>query len=474
MIREFFRYKGMRIQPYMRHLIIYYSICLFAFIASIYFYLRFRFSEIFQTWEILKTVMLIVFLVLLIICCSSPLVRRFYAYSRIAKMIYLGRYFLVDNVTVVPIFGQKHSVKRKIVYYPKVFVKVGRKNMQVSVLLDGSKFHQQFKEWGNPLEDMFSGDLQRKYLRNSYMIYDIRLGFDKDRVNITRTEVTNYEIELMNGLVWNIAKTPHGLIVGGTGGGKTYFLFTILLNLLKMGAKVSIYDVKRSALASLNDTLPGVFIEGNKIMQNMRETYENMIKRFDTIRARDDYMAGKDFTYYKLRPVVVIIDEFVALQQSFMKKEDKEKFSYYLRQIVLMGREAGYFLILTTQRPDASFMPGDIRDQLGIRIALGKMSSEGYSMAFGSVDKTFVNFEGEKGRGYCFLDGVTTEVRSFYSPYVPEDFDFRNEIAQYASKAFEAWAQEAPDGVKSEGAELAGEASPRVKIKEIVMEEEEI
>ncbi|WP_088808937.1 MULTISPECIES: FtsK/SpoIIIE domain-containing protein [unclassified Listeria] len=468
MLLEFFRYKGVRIQPYMRHLLLYYLLSVFILSIAVPVYLRYQFPTFF------KNIVLISFVFLLIAVCALSMIRKMYTYSRIANMIYLGRYFLIDNVTVVPIFGQKHSVKKKIVYYPKVYVKATRKNIQISVLLDGSKFHQQFKEWGNPLEDMFSGDLQRKYLRNSYMIYDIRLGFDKDRVNITKTEVANYEIVLMDGLVWNIAKTPHGLIVGGTGGGKTYFLFTILLNLLKMGAKVSIYDVKRSALASLNDTLPGVFIEGNKIIQNLRETYENMIKRFDAIRARTDYMAGKDFTYYKLRPVVVIIDEFVALQQSFMKKEDKEKFGYYLRQIVLMGREAGYFLILTTQRPDASFMPGDIRDQLGIRIALGKMSSEGYSMAFGSVDKTFVNFEGEKGRGYCFLDGVTTEVRSFYSPYVPPEFDFRSEIAQYASKALEAWAQEAPDGVKSEGAELAGEASPRVKIKEIVMEEEEI
>lgn len=470
MIREFFTWKGIRIQPYMRHLILY--MILFSLSVSIIapFVLYYSFPNNVLFTSIIRNILLLllIFAGLFVLIFSKS-----HKYQRIANMLYLGHYFLVDNVTVMPLLGQKKRMKKKIVYYPRVYVKAKRKSVEIAVLLDGSKFHEKFKSWSNALEDMFGGDLQNKQLRNSYLIYRIRLGFLKDRMVITDTEVSAYEMELMKNLQWNIAKTPHALIIGGTGGGKTYFLFTILINLLKMGAKVSIYDMKRSALASLNDTLPGVFIEGNKIIQNMRETYEGMIKRFDSMRARKDYQAGKDFTYYKLRPVVLIIDEFVALQQSFIKKEDKEKFNYYLRQIVLMGREAGYFLILTTQRPDASFMPGDVRDQLGLRLALGTLSKDGYQMAFGRVDKTFLNFEDEKGRGYVFLDGVTTEVRSFYSPYVPENYDFREEIAGLASKAYEAWAQEAPDGVKSEGAELASEAMPRLKVKEIVLEEDE-
>ncbi|HBJ9162213.1 hypothetical protein [Listeria seeligeri] len=470
MIREFFTWKGIRIQPYMRHMIIY--TVLFSLSVSIIapFALYYSFPSNVLFTSVLWNILILLFI---LVCLSLLLFSKLHKYQRIANMLYLGHYFLVDNVTVMPLLGQKKRMKKKIVYYPRVYVKAKRRNVEVVVLLDGSKFHEKFKDWGSALEDMFSGDLQQKYLRNSYLIYDIRLGISKDRVNILDTSVENYQIELMKNFRWNIAKTPHALIVGGTGGGKTFFLFTILINLLKMGAKVSIYDVKRSALASLNDTLPGVFVEGNKIIQNMRETYEAMINRFNAIRSREDYKAGEDFRYYKLKPVFVIIDEFVALQQGFVKKEDKEKFGYYLRQIVLMGREAGYFLILTTQRPDASFMPGDVRDQLGLRIALGRMSSDGYNMAFGRVDKTFVNFEGEKGRGYCFMDGVTTEVRSFYSPFVPNDYNFRKEIAGLASKAYEAWAQEAPDGVKSGEVELASEAMPRLKVKEIVLEEDE-
>lgn len=92
-----------------------------------------------------------------------------------------------------------------------------------------------------------------------------------------------------------------------------------------------------------------------------------------------------------------------------------------LKQIVLLGRQAGFFIILSCQRPDAKYMPDGIRDQFGLRIALGMVEGSGYTMMFGSTDKQFVPKD-IKGRGYVKLwNGVITE---FYAPYVPPEHDF--------------------------------------------------
>lgn len=409
-------------------------------------------------------------LALMLNAVLTPFIRfKLLVYQRVAKMIYIGRYYLIDNVAVVSMFNNKHKMRRKVVYYPKLYVIAKRRKIQLEIQLDGSKFHDKFKNLSAELEDMFSGDLHSVYTRNSYMVYDLRLGFKNDRISIEQTAPIGYAIALMKDFMWNVAKSPNALIVGGIGGGKTFFLFTLVINLLKMGAKVSIYDVKRSALSSLSDVIPGVFTEAEHIIKDMKATSEAMIERYKSIRKRSDYQAGKDFTYYKIKPVVLVMDEFVALQQS-LDKNQKLEFDKYLRQISLMGREAGYLMILTTQRPDAKFMPADVRDQLSLRVALGSMSDEGYRMAFGSVDKTFLSFEGEKGRGYCFMDGVTTRVRSFYSPHVPSDYDFRSEIAKLTDTAAAAWAHEAPSA--KEAVETVDEAMPRTRIREVILEED--
>lgn len=61
---------------------------------------------------------------------------------------------------------------------------------------------------------------------------------------------------------------------------------------------------------------------------------------------------------------------------------------WYIKADDMLGRQAGYFLILACQRPDAKYLGDGIRDQFNFRVALGRMSELGYSMMFGEVDNT--------------------------------------------------------------------------------------
>ena len=54
-----------------------------------------------------------------------------------------------------------------------------------------------------------------------------------------------------------------------------------------------------------------------------------------------------------------------------------------IKQIVMLGRQMGFFIILSCQRPDAKYLGDGIRDQFMFRVALGRMSEMGYGMMFG-------------------------------------------------------------------------------------------
>lgn len=100
-----------------------------------------------------------------------------------------------------------------------------------------------------------------------------------------------------------------------------------------------------------------------------------------------------------------------------------------LKQIVMLGRQAGFFLILACQRPDAKYLGDGIRDQFNFRVALGRMSELGYSMMFGDTAKQFF-LKPIKGRGY--VDVGTSVISEFYTPLVPKGHDFLQTIGKLA------------------------------------------
>jgi hypothetical protein len=62
-----------------------------------------------------------------------------------------------------------------------------------------------------------------------------------------------------------------------------------------------------------------------------------------------------------------------------------------------------------------------------MRIALGRMSPLGYSMMFSECEKDFF-LKRIKGRGYC--DVGTSVISEFYTPLVPNGYDFLKEIGK--------------------------------------------
>lgn len=354
--------------------------------------------------------------------------------QKLCQMIYTYPLYLVRNYieggsAVDP--GQMQVV-REIEYFPHFYYRVNRGNVEITVKLDGSRFHQDgsFEDLTKILEDSYTLNVIDITQRREYLTYHLFRDAEQNRLKVEEVIPHEYTIPLMKGVVWEINKIPHALIVGVTGGGKTFFLNALIRAFLLMKAILYICDPKNSALADYAKILPHVRTEQEGIQENLAECVEIMEQRYRNMKGNPVYIPGQDFTHYEMEPVVLILDEYTAYAATLDRKE-KEKFKANLTQIVLKGREAGVFVILATQRPDASYLDGNIRDQLGLRVSLGKMSEEGYRMTFGNTQQNLKRFGG-RGKGYLYMDGCTF-IQKFCAPLVPAGYRFIEEANKLIS-----------------------------------------
>ena len=138
------------------------------------------------------------------------------------------------------------------------------------------------------------------------------------------------------------------------------------------------------------------------------------------MKQHPNYQTGQNYAALDLPANFLIFDEYVAFMD-MLGRESLEVMSK-LKQIVMLGRQAGFFLILACQRPDAKYLADGIRDQFNFRVALGRMSELGYSMMFGSDTQKQFFLKPIKGRGY--VDVGTNVISEFYTPIVPKNHDF--------------------------------------------------
>ena len=84
-------------------------------------------------------------------------------------------------------------------------------------------------------------------------------------------------------LLYTSDALPHALIAGGTGGGKTYFLLTLIEALLHTNAVLYILDPKNSDLADLGTVMPNVYHTKEEMIDCVNAFYEGMVQRLSLI-----------------------------------------------------------------------------------------------------------------------------------------------------------------------------------------------
>lgn len=176
----------------------------------------------------------------------------------------------------------------------------------------------------------------------------------------------------------DLAKIPHMLVAGQTGGGKSSFLHVLIFYMLLAGAKRRIWpvivDLKRLEFAYLSRHCLVIDDEENTC-RLLRRLNGELDKRL--IELRD---AGcRNITEYKgdMPFIVLVIDELAELTDKDAQSD--------INRIARLARAAGIHIVAATQRPDATLfkdfaktralLPGrlcfTVADDTNSRIVLG-------------------------------------------------------------------------------------------------------
>ncbi|MBK4211043.1 DNA translocase FtsK [Bacillus pumilus] len=346
--------------------------------------------------------------------------KKIYHRQKISRMILSNKFYESKSVKS-RITGR---MVQKITYFPRFYYRLKDGHIIIKIAMDMSRFQQRFMELGKEFENGFFCDLVSTDMEDGFFTYKLLYDAGKNRISIDDAVVNKGSMKLMKHIDWAFDKLPHMLISGGTGGGKTYFILTLVKSLVASGADVRILDPKNADLADLEEVLEGkVFSRKNGIMMTLRKSVEDMMQRMDDMKNHPNYRTGENYSYLGYEPVFIIFDEYVAFMDMLDFKE-RDKAIQDIKQIVMLGRQAGFFLVAGAQRPDAKYFADGIRDQFNFRVSLGQMSETGYGMLFGDTDKAFVNKD-IKGRGYAYATG---NIMEFYSPLIPNGYDFIEEI----------------------------------------------
>jgi len=346
--------------------------------------------------------------------------------QKLALMVLQNGWYEAEQIQDDGFFKDLPSskTKEKISHFPKLYYYLKDGLIHINVEITMGKYQDQLLQLEKKLETGLFCELVDKELKESYIEYTLLYDTIASRITIDEVIAKDGRLKLMDNVYWAYDSLPHMLIAGGTGGGKTYFILTLIEALLHTDSKLYILDPKNADLADLETVMDNVYYRKDDMMACIERFYEDMLARSEEMKQHPNYKTGENYAYIGLPANFLIFDEYVA----FMDMLGKESIKVIdkLKQIVMLGRQSGFFLILACQRPDAKYLSDGIRDNFNFRVALGRMSELGYGMMFGSdVQKQFF-LKPIKGRGY--VDVGTSVISEFYTPLVPKNYDFLKQI----------------------------------------------
>ena len=176
-------------------------------------------------------------------------------------------------------------------------------------------------------------------------------------------------------VAFDIQKIPHILLGGSTGSGKTVLLRLLLKQCIAKGYKVFLADYKGGV------DYPGEWHQSCTIITDTTELIPCLTDIVSELyRRKDLFLAcgAANISEYNrnssetLTHIIFAVDELAELvDKTGASKDQKAQIDEVISMmstIARLGRAFGINLILSTQRPDANILPGQIKNNLDIRI----------------------------------------------------------------------------------------------------------
>lgn len=228
-----------------------------------------------------------------------------------------------------------------------------------------------------------------------------------------------------NKIQWvNLNDFPHWLIGGSTGTGKSNLMNVLFSTLISFYTpqelRILSIDLKGGLeLGAYKDTphIIGAPVEElEDCAEALAQMEAEMQRRFGLLKAvgaKDLYSYNRICTDNPLPRIVIVIDEFARTVDA---GDLTKRIHSSLMQLTSMSRAAGINIIVCTQDPRVDTLPGKIKSNLVVRIA---MHTTSFSASKIIIDTGHAaKIAAIKGRAVLSIDGLPKEVQT---PYISED-----------------------------------------------------
>lgn len=198
--------------------------------------------------------------------------------------------------------------------------------------------------------------------------------------------------DIMGQVKWmEVDRTPHLLVAGSTGSGKSVCINSIIISILMRAkpdeVRLVLVDPKKVELSMYNGVphlLAPVVTDPKKANIALKKIVVEMEDRYETfsnsgtknIAGYNAYIEKKNETLsegekiHKMPYIVVIIDELADLMLVAAKEVEDS-----IMRITQMARAAGIHLIVATQRPSTDVITGVVKANIPSRISFAVSSS---------------------------------------------------------------------------------------------------
>lgn len=186
----------------------------------------------------------------------------------------------------------------------------------------------------------------------------------------------------------DFSSVPHMLIVAPSGSGKTYLLTYILVQIAKKSVKLILADFKGIDFIEFNDCRN--YYKHNSVGEAVDCVFDELQNRMANASVNSEY-----------EPIYLCIDEWSGFLSSLAVKKEQDNYKQKLANILMLGRGANIFIIMSLQRADSTYITG--RDNFGNVVGLGTLSKESIAMVFND-NKEMIE-PTSRGKGYLQTDG---------------------------------------------------------------------
>lgn len=431
-------YRGIKIKPYMvnlRYYIFSFFFLLFSPVLAFFVYSNFEKIKNVDIFSIVISVVMLMLIIGLSVYLTWLSQERVFFFQKIERLAKLA-FFLKENGYTYTKKVKTESGTVDKVTFPTVYLKQNRYDLEVAFKMAGNKFQDKFKKIGGDLETTFFMDFMEVQDDIKFKTYKMAYSAFLNRIKVTDVNYSDKGIQLMKNLWWNPIDDPHLLVVGGTGGGKTVLLRTLIRALAKVGV-ADIGDPKQGDFVTMAEqkAFEGrISYEVNDIVEMIERAVGIMFARYAYMRQKREENGDKDmkkFYEYGLEPYFLVCDEYNALC-AMLDFQTRQRLDNAMGQFLLLGRQAGCFAVIAMQKPSREDLGSKLQANINFRVSVGRLDEVGYDLAFGEVNRNkefkYVKYLAGKrvyGRGYACVYGEV--AREFYSPLLEKKFSFYDE-----------------------------------------------